>query len=248
MIALNRRRYMGGGSSLPYDAEIEYLDSNLSRAYRNYIDTGIIPYDNHTIRFVTSIKYTTKNRRAVITNYSDSRKPVFSIELYVQSSQERLRTYSSPAGQSAYISNIDSVSLPEDTYIDIDATIDFDELKWYVTYSFGGNQYTFNGNVYNTTYRCVDTLCLFCDHRPDASAIAYPLKMKYMKIIIDGVLTRDYIPVRKETTGYMYDKVSSTLFGNAGTGDFIIGPDKIGGGKSLVINMLCGFSVERRAA
>ena len=33
------------------------------------------------------------------------------------------------------------------------------------------------------------------------------------------------IPVRCGTTGYMYDSVSGTLFGNAGTGDFIVGTD-----------------------
>lgn len=35
----------------------------------------------------------------------------------------------------------------------------------------------------------------------------------------------DLIPVRVGTVGYMYDRVSRQLFGNAGTGDFILGPD-----------------------
>lgn len=35
-----------------------------------------------------------------------------------------------------------------------------------------------------------------------------------------------YIPVRKGTTGYMYDRVTGKIFGNVGTGSFIIGPDK----------------------
>jgi hypothetical protein len=34
------------------------------------------------------------------------------------------------------------------------------------------------------------------------------------------------IPVRIGTTGYMYDRVSGQLFGNAGTDDFILGNDK----------------------
>lgn len=33
------------------------------------------------------------------------------------------------------------------------------------------------------------------------------------------------IPVRVGTTGYMYDRVSGQLFGNSGTGDFVLGPD-----------------------
>ena len=35
----------------------------------------------------------------------------------------------------------------------------------------------------------------------------------------------DFIPVRCGTTGYMYNRVSGQLFGNAGTGDFIVGAD-----------------------
>ena len=36
----------------------------------------------------------------------------------------------------------------------------------------------------------------------------------------------DMIPVRVGQIGYMYDKISGQLFGNAGTGSFILGPDK----------------------
>lgn len=46
------------------------------------------------------------------------------------------------------------------------------------------------------------------------------------KLYNNDVLIMDLIPVRVGTTGYMYDKVSGQLFGNAGTGSFILGPDK----------------------
>ena len=46
------------------------------------------------------------------------------------------------------------------------------------------------------------------------------------KIYLNNALVRDYIPVRKGQVGYMYDKVSGQLFGNSGTGNFILGPDK----------------------
>lgn len=38
-------------------------------------------------------------------------------------------------------------------------------------------------------------------------------------------LVLDLIPVRIGQVGYLYDTVSEELFGNAGTGDFILGPD-----------------------
>ena len=44
--------------------------------------------------------------------------------------------------------------------------------------------------------------------------------------IRNGEKVADIIAVRKDGVGYMYDRVSGQLFGNSGTGDFIIGPDK----------------------
>lgn len=48
----------------------------------------------------------------------------------------------------------------------------------------------------------------------------------YVKIYEDSTLILDLIPVRKDGVGYMFDRVSKTLFTNQGTGDFILGPDK----------------------
>jgi hypothetical protein len=47
----------------------------------------------------------------------------------------------------------------------------------------------------------------------------------------DRILVRNFIPIRftnenNQTEGAMYDKVTKQLFRNAGTGSFIIGPDK----------------------
>ena len=46
------------------------------------------------------------------------------------------------------------------------------------------------------------------------------------KMVSNGVSIFDFIPVRVGDVGYMYDRVSGQLFGNQGTGAFIIGPDK----------------------
>jgi hypothetical protein len=48
----------------------------------------------------------------------------------------------------------------------------------------------------------------------------------YLKIWKGGDVVIDLIPVRVGTVGYMYDRVSKQLFGNAGTGTFVVGPDK----------------------
>jgi hypothetical protein len=43
----------------------------------------------------------------------------------------------------------------------------------------------------------------------------------------NGAKVLDFIPVRVGQTGYLYDRVSGKLFGNAGTGDFVLGPDVV---------------------
>ena len=51
------------------------------------------------------------------------------------------------------------------------------------------------------------------------------LKMYMSSIVLNDVCVRNFIPVRVGNVGYMYDKVSGQLFGNSGTGNFILGPD-----------------------
>ena len=50
-------------------------------------------------------------------------------------------------------------------------------------------------------------------------------KLRSCKVYVNDIQVCDLIPVRKGTTGYMYDKVSGTLYGNDGTGDFVLGND-----------------------
>lgn len=44
-------------------------------------------------------------------------------------------------------------------------------------------------------------------------------------LYIGNRVVRDFIPVRVGDVGYMYDRVSGKLFGNAGTGAFVLGAD-----------------------
>ena len=46
------------------------------------------------------------------------------------------------------------------------------------------------------------------------------------KMVSNRVSIFDFIPVRVGDVGYMYDRVSCQLFGNKGTGEFVIGSDK----------------------
>lgn len=55
-------------------------------------------------------------------------------------------------------------------------------------------------------------------------------RVAYYRLYESGVLVSDLIPVRKAGVGYMYDRVSSSLLGNVGTGSFDYGTDVAGGG------------------
>lgn len=73
------------------------------------------------------------------------------------------------------------------------------------------------------------TILVFAMHTNNGWSIQEPyatIKIYWVKIYDGDTVVRDFIPVRVGTTGYMYDKVSGQLFGNNGTGNFILGPDK----------------------
>ena len=55
--------------------------------------------------------------------------------------------------------------------------------------------------------------------------IAY-VRVAAFKMYSGGTLVRDFVPVRKDGVGYLYDQVTETLFGNANeSGAFTYGSD-----------------------
>ena len=58
-----------------------------------------------------------------------------------------------------------------------------------------------------------------------ANAMKARMKLYSFTLSENNTQIMDMIPVCVGTTGYMYDKVSKTLFGNAGTGNFVLGSD-----------------------
>lgn len=230
MIGLNRRRTMGGGSApLPYDAEIEYLLGNSQSGDDNYIDTGITPNGNDTLRIEIAYSVNNVARRVVVGNYLSNTGTYkgISIENYVSSSQNRLRLYAH-SGTTA-TNNVDTVSIPTDTKINLNAIVDFVNKKWDASYKIGSSTYSYAPTLSSADISSMNlSLRLFMDYRAafQRPTILHPLKIYMCKLYLDDVKVRDFIPVRKGQVGYMYDKVSGELFGNSGTGDFVLGNDK----------------------
>lgn len=69
----------------------------------------------------------------------------------------------------------------------------------------------------------VPTIIIFGDHRPDS--VTSLLHGRVYSFEITDVI--DLVPVRVGQIGYMYDTITGILFGNSGTGNFVLGPDVI---------------------
>ena len=74
------------------------------------------------------------------------------------------------------------------------------------------------GDITGTPAICL--LCQIQNNRGFMKAKLY--SAKYWQ---SGSLAFDGTPVRVGQTGYLFDRVSGQLFGNAGTGSFVLGPD-----------------------
>lgn len=188
---------------LPYDAEIEYLEST---GYP-YIDTGIYNDSNTIIDMKMSAvgkdrlngsEYNSGYRYkwgANGTGYiyygfggnNHASNTLFSLDnpciFYLKQGQQYVKDYN----DNTILSSSDSFS-----------TFSRQTIRLFRCMS-GGNFVNVNGTGSIRIYYCN---------------------------ITNSTINLQLIPVRIGTVGYLYDKVSGQLFGNSGTGDFILGPDK----------------------
>jgi len=196
-----RRR--GVGKSSPYDAEVEYLESTGTQ----YIDTLFLP--NNNTRIIATLSFGSMSGWEVIfgTRYASGSRE-YSLQSFNGTGRVRI-CYGSTASSGA-------VNVGTNNKVNID---------------FNKNKLTAGSASETTTaqtFTAARTLFLFALHESDNSTSnrCYKGRIWALKIYDNGVLIRDYIPVRKGQVGYMYDKVSNQLFGNGGTGNFILGSDK----------------------
>lgn len=86
-----------------------------------------------------------------------------------------------------------------------------------------GTDYYQGSNFASSGYRCL----LFAagqDNSGTTKTSLFSAKMKSCSIALSDTIVRDYIPVKDENNvGYMFDRVTHTLFANAGTGSFAVG-------------------------
>lgn len=196
---------------LPYDAEVEYLEYDGNQ----YIDTGVNP--NQTIE--AEIKFmptnTNTNSFALIgaRNYASntSNTSYFSLSIWSNGTKIALNDKGYDSGWNDILTlNEMHVAAITGRKLFVDGvqvvasgkTTSFSYTN--VTYGLLRNHLTSNN----------------WDDRRGTSGRLY-----YVKIWKGGALVRDFIPVRVGQIGYLYDQISGNLFGNLGTGNFVLGND-----------------------
>ncbi len=199
-----------GGGTLPYDSEIEYLQSGGGP----YIDTGIVASGEFDISL--KIKFTSPLNTSNNVVFGGIRSSTQFLTIAQKTSGNQF-----VLGYAGNFWNITNLAVAANTLYNI-------SLHYY-----NGSQYaTINGTqygaqTYSGTLSSDLSIYLFKRHHYGTDSVAdFKGSLYSAQITKDGVLVRDYIPVRVGTVGLLYDKVSGKLFGNMNsTGAFTIGPD-----------------------
>ena len=196
-----------GGKRLPYDAEVEYLESTGTQ----WIDTGVNGY----LDFDYDIKFLIPT--PVSSNYYNSFFGAWDSII----KKNRQYFFTNSAAQSFY------VGYGQDIQLNM-GQCPQNEIAHFRK---DGNTLQLNTNkktvAYSEPYELDRTLFLFATNRGTAINRAFSGTRIYsFELSLGGEMILDIIPVCKGNIGYMYDRVSGQFLGNAGTGDFVIGPDK----------------------
>lgn len=209
----------GGGTTpvLPYDAQVEYLQSSGTQ----YIDTRISPSTNFECEIKAVLTEEQAGYDTLLGSFTSS--SAYGIALAFRASKNTLGAkgagyiqFGNDTPPSLAVSSI-ATPLTEHVYktscknntiaIDVDGT--------------------YASKTHSNTSPSLLSMYMFARHRQDTGVGNYAkAKIYYCKIWNGGNLVFDAIPVRVGTTGYMYDNVSGQLLGNSGSGTFILGNDK----------------------
>ena len=199
---------MGGGSSLPYDAEIEYIESTGTQFIQ--LSFGFANTDEvYTVFSVDTSEYRDKYMVAAKTWNNNNNR----FAMGVHAVKGSTGYYACAYGNRSTANTIFTPQLANNGLLH---SWQYKNRQFSVTdlgKSKDCSSYTFDGET--------KELKLFYGYNSNTKG-----KMQSYTHIKNGVTVIDLIAVRKGQVGYLYDKVSGTLFGNAGTGSFVLGPDK----------------------
>lgn len=219
MSEFRRRLMMAAAQSpaLPYDAEIEWIGLNLINQ-QQYLRLNSIPGFNASQIGVTDVidlklksifNKPQNNRNFIATLGSDS------YFHYTEINDSKIGGY-------AYNKIIGLFDYVEDTPIEIDMRVSNNSF-----YAEFVQEEQRNSLSYAERNKTVVPIVVGALLRNGQAGVYNSAQQKiiWIKIEVNGVITFDAIPVRVAQVGYMYDKISGNLFGNDGTGSFVLGND-----------------------
>jgi hypothetical protein len=202
-----------GGGTLPYDSEIEYLQIG-SGDYLIYV--GILGKPDATIDGY--FKFVQKNDQQMILGSRASGGNSRFAPINITTAGKFEISFGN-----WYSTTLDMLT-SSITHWKIVYNSDIVEI-----YKNDTSVYSRSGS-YNITTTAPFQMSLFRPNWYNGVQSAYKAaegtQIGAFKIIQDSVTVRDYIPVRIGQVGYLYDKVSGTLFGNVLSGAFTLGADK----------------------
>ena len=187
--------------ALPYDAEIEYLESSGTQ----WIDTGLV---HQVSNYEYYIDFTPKQDEGPSAVFGSSNHG------YWDGISWRNTLYIGNGGQGTGFYR--EANIRQTTRMVV--------IDNHVTVYKNGNitsDIDFTGSIISGRHIILYAYTYGSDSPSGKSS----QKVYSFSLIMNGVKVLDFIPVRVGQTGYMYDKVSGKLFGNDGTDDFILGPD-----------------------
>lgn len=200
---------------LPYDAEVEYLESTGTQ----WIDTSIVAREGLLVECIGNITMWTSNGR-LFGCTSGGRGREFEVQtgrldtsqVYVGSAYSVSYATSIPVGQSSHVFDLDTTA--------------------------GAKSFSVDGVVQQTWSTSIGvplTNIFLFSNSNGANPGQARIYSFWIKDAASGLTILDLIAVRftnefGQSEGAMYDRVSGALFRNAGTGAFRFGTDIAGGG------------------
>lgn len=194
-IAIGDELLLSSEEPLPYDAEVEYLETDGNA----YIDTGLRLNQNA----IVTMTFSTPTNIRGIAGYRYSAE-VENVSVFAMKDQNDIQI-----DFGSYKSYRHTV--PFQPYVM--QTIRFSKT------SLNENTYSWNGS--NFTQRANFFLFRIAGNRTADMSNVTGVRIKEFEV--DGLIKMK--AVRVGQTGYMYDEISKTLHGNPGSGNFILGND-----------------------
>lgn len=211
---------------------IRYLESTGTQ----WIDTGIVP--SSTMVWMFDIKFSSSGDCRFVGVGSSGTTALISVGVPWSGSAKRI-PYNYGGWNDSALTDVDPTTRKS------------------IRYEFSpGNQNLYcDGVLHMTSTKAAPTLSLSntmalfaCKNNDGTLQTGFMARSVFLygcKIYDNGTLVRSFVPIRVGQVGYLFDRVSGELFGNAGTGAFVLGSDTFQQG--VVPSRMMAMGVRKKA-